>query len=53
MDAIITLGISLGLRLIAEGVEHVKQSQVLLEMGCHQGQGFLWSPAIPADQIKH
>jgi diguanylate cyclase (GGDEF)-like protein/PAS domain S-box-containing protein len=47
-EAIITLGNSLGLTIVAEGVETVEQWIALDELGCTVGQGFLWSPPIPA-----
>ncbi len=47
-EAIITLGNSLGLTIVAEGVETVEQWIALDEIGCTVGQGFLWSPPIPA-----
>ena len=47
-QAIITLGSSLGLTIVAEGVETVEQWIALDELGCTVGQGFLWSPPIPA-----
>ena len=47
-QAIITLGSSLGLAIVAEGVETVEQWIALDELGCTVGQGFLWSPPIPA-----
>ena len=27
------------------------QARILRDWGCHEGQGFLYSPAIPADQL--
>jgi diguanylate cyclase (GGDEF)-like protein len=38
---------TLGLKIIAEGVETVQQVEALLELGVHHGQGFLYSPAVP------
>ena len=38
----------LGLTVVAEGVETVEQWIALDELGCTVGQGFLWSPPIPA-----
>lgn len=51
-DAIITLGRSLGLNVVAEGVETIEQAGILRSMGCHEGQGFLWSPAVPPVDIE-
>ncbi|HEY3672974.1 MAG TPA: PAS domain S-box protein [Acidimicrobiia bacterium] len=50
-QAIITLGNSLGLTIVAEGVETVEQWIALDELGCTVGQGFLWSPPIPASSF--
>jgi EAL domain-containing protein (putative c-di-GMP-specific phosphodiesterase class I) len=36
---------------IAEGVEHPEQVEMLLELGCRHVQGWLWSPADPAEEI--
>ncbi|OEY97438.1 hypothetical protein BJI46_10065 [Acinetobacter qingfengensis] len=49
--AITELGPSLSLKIIAEGVETEQQRQLLVQIGCQYGQGFLFSPAIHADQI--
>jgi EAL domain-containing protein (putative c-di-GMP-specific phosphodiesterase class I) len=48
--AILTLGRNLGLEVIAEGVETGEQDALLVEMGCPQAQGFLFSRPIPADE---
>lgn len=39
--AIVTLAESLGLQVVAEGVETAEQMAMLLELGCQQGQGYL------------
>lgn len=51
-DAIITLGRSLGLNVVAEGVETIEQAGILRSLGCHEGQGFLWSPAVAPSEIE-
>ena len=51
-EAIITLGNSLGLTIVAEGVETVEQWIALDELGCTVGQGFLWSPPIPRQRSR-
>lgn len=43
--AIITIGTSLGLSVIAEGIESPGQRDLLMEMGCELGQGWLYSRA--------
>ena len=48
VTAIIALARSLGLRVIAEGVENLRQMEVLHRLGCGLMQGFLFSRAAPA-----
>jgi len=49
--AIIAMGHSLGVRVIAEGVETEAQLAFLKEHGCDDVQGFLFSPAVPAPEF--
>ena len=44
-NAIVALGRSLGLRIIAEGIEEPDQLEHLREMGCEFGQGYLFAKA--------
>ncbi|SFM37791.1 diguanylate cyclase (GGDEF) domain-containing protein [Pleomorphomonas diazotrophica] len=48
--AMIGLGRGLGMKTIAEGIEEASQAETLQLLGCHQGQGFLFSRAVPAEQ---
>jgi diguanylate cyclase (GGDEF)-like protein len=48
----IELGRSLGLDVIAEGVETKQVGRELERLGCDLAQGYLWSPAMPADQLS-
>jgi predicted signal transduction protein with EAL and GGDEF domain/CheY-like chemotaxis protein len=52
VSAIIALSRSLGLRVVAEGVENLRQMEVLHRLGCVLMQGFLFSKAIPADELE-
>ncbi len=45
---IIALAQILGLQVVAEGVEISEQLNVLKDLGCELGQGFLFSPAVEA-----
>ncbi|KRG71202.1 hypothetical protein ABB29_03810 [Pseudoxanthomonas dokdonensis] len=49
--AVAAIAHSLGLGLVAEGVESEAQRQFLLELGVPVGQGFLFSPGLPADDF--
>ncbi len=48
---ILALAAQLGLDVTAEGVEHEGQARCLRELGCRGVQGFLFSEAVPADQV--
>jgi diguanylate cyclase (GGDEF)-like protein len=47
--AILGLGRSLGLHVVAEGVETQAQADELCELGCKEAQGFLFAAALPED----
>lgn len=49
---IITMAHTLGLEVIAEGVETEEQRQYLLENGCMNFQGYLFSKPLPIDQLE-
>jgi diguanylate cyclase (GGDEF)-like protein len=49
--AIVSLGDSLGIKITAEGVETESDLAYLKAEGCTEGQGFLFSKALPQDQI--
>jgi EAL domain-containing protein (putative c-di-GMP-specific phosphodiesterase class I) len=49
--SIIALGRSLGLSVIAEGVETERQLDFLREQGCEVVQGFLLAPPLPAEAL--
>jgi diguanylate cyclase (GGDEF)-like protein len=48
----IALAHSLGLRVIAEGIENQRQLQRLRTLGCEYGQGYLFSPALCSDDAE-
>lgn len=48
-ESVIALGRRLGLAVIAEGIEDAGALQRLLDYGCRAGQGYWFSPPVPAD----
>src|SRR5207237_4974282 len=48
---IVSLAHTLGLKVIAEGVEDTEQVHLLKELGCDQIQGYYVSAPVPAQQI--
>jgi EAL domain-containing protein (putative c-di-GMP-specific phosphodiesterase class I) len=48
---IVSLAHTLGLKVIAEGVEDDEQVRLLRELGCDQIQGYLISQPVPAEQV--
>ncbi|MFI5041738.1 MAG: putative bifunctional diguanylate cyclase/phosphodiesterase, partial [Acidimicrobiales bacterium] len=52
ITTVIALGHGLDLEVTAEGVETVQQMEFLQAHGCDVMQGFLFSPALPADELE-
>ena len=51
-SAVIRIGESLSLPVVAEGIENEEQRRFLIEQGCAAGQGFLFSPPLPANDLE-
>ena len=51
-QAIAGIARSLGLGLVAEGVESEAQRQFLLELGVQVGQGFLFAPGLTPSEFE-
>ncbi len=51
VNGIIGIGQALGLDVVAEGVETPAQAQLLRDLGCTFGQGYLWSPPRPPESF--
>ena len=49
--AVASMGQALGIQVLAEGVETVAQKEALHALHCHFYQGFLCSPAVPAQAV--
>jgi EAL domain-containing protein (putative c-di-GMP-specific phosphodiesterase class I) len=51
VQAIIQMAGSLGLITIAEGIENADIAQKLQLLGCKEGQGYYWSPAVAIEHL--
>jgi EAL domain-containing protein (putative c-di-GMP-specific phosphodiesterase class I) len=51
VQAIITLARHLGIRVVAEGIETDDQGDRLRDLNCDEGQGFLFSRPLEADDV--
>ena len=49
---IVAMGSSMGLDVVAEGVENIHQLRVLRDIGCDKAQGYLISHPIPPDAMR-
>ena len=51
-EAMIAMAHKLGIKVIAEGIESRDQNQLLRELGCDFGQGYLYSKAVSAAELE-
>lgn len=51
LEAILFLGHNLKTMMLAEGIETPEHLERLRGLGCQMGQGYLFSPAVPASQV--
>ena len=51
VEGVVRLARSAGVRVYVEGVSEPEQLEVLARLGCELAQGYLFSPAMPADRI--
>lgn len=50
--SIVNMATALNLRVVAEGVETPGQCDLLVEMGCTELQGYLFSMPVPSDELE-
>jgi diguanylate cyclase (GGDEF)-like protein len=48
---IVTMGLNLNLKVIAEGIETDEEHRLVRELGCTHGQGYLFSRPLPAGEL--
>jgi diguanylate cyclase (GGDEF)-like protein len=51
VQGVLAMATAMGLNVVAEGVETSDIAIDLRDWGCPMAQGFLWSPAVPADDL--
>jgi len=51
VSAVIDMGRSLNMRVVAEGIQTRDQLQFLKERHCPEGQGFYFAPPVPAEEL--
>ncbi len=52
VEVLIPLAHKMGVKVIAEGIESAKQLEILRELGCDFGQGFLFSQPVEAEAAE-
>jgi diguanylate cyclase (GGDEF)-like protein/PAS domain S-box-containing protein len=52
LETIVSLGGRLSITMLAEGIETSVQLERLRSLGCELGQGYLFSPALPREQLE-
>ena len=51
IKAIIAMGHSLGMKIVAEGIETKEQFEVIKGFGADRGQGYYFSPPVPEKEF--
>ena len=51
VEAVVAMAKSLGMSVVAEGVEMVEQLDLLQAMGCRYGQGYYFSKPVPIEEF--
>jgi len=51
VDSVVQLAHRLGMIVVAEGVETAAAAQILAQLGCDRGQGYLYAKALPLEEF--
>ncbi|MBB5203225.1 diguanylate cyclase (GGDEF)-like protein [Inhella inkyongensis] len=49
---VVNLGRTLGMQVLAEGIETEEQAAQLVALGCHEGQGYLFARPMPGELLE-
>jgi EAL domain-containing protein (putative c-di-GMP-specific phosphodiesterase class I)/GGDEF domain-containing protein len=52
LRSVLALAGQIGIEVIAKGIETLDQHELLLRVGCRYGQGYLYSPPRPVDELQ-
>lgn len=52
VGAVVSMAHDLGYRVVAEGIETREALELLVALGCDEGQGYLFSPPLPAREVR-
>ncbi|MCU7924658.1 MAG: EAL domain-containing protein, partial [Candidatus Thiodiazotropha sp. (ex Dulcina madagascariensis)] len=52
VKSMVTLGHSLGMQVLAEGIETETQASLLHKLGCNEGQGYLFNKPLSPEKIE-
>jgi EAL domain-containing protein (putative c-di-GMP-specific phosphodiesterase class I)/GGDEF domain-containing protein len=52
VSTVVTLAHNLDMKVVAEGIETEEEAKLLKLLRCEQGQGFLYSHPVPADDFR-
>jgi diguanylate cyclase (GGDEF)-like protein/PAS domain S-box-containing protein len=52
VSAVIAIAKHLQIEVIAEGIEAYQQAEILRQLGCHHGQGYLYARPMAADKCR-
>lgn len=51
VEAIVALSKAMSMQITVEGIEHADQATILQELGCHEGQGYLFARPLPIVEL--
>jgi len=52
VEAIVALSRAMSMQITVEGIEYAAQATILLELGCQEGQGYLFARPLPLVELQ-